>query len=164
MIKSHFSYCPLIWILSSRKANNLIKKVRERHIWKIIGDNESNFEILLEKINEITVHQRNLKVLMTEVHKVINEYAWPITGNYFMCRENTHNFRNFAITLNKNKKTVSYGSETISYRTPLLLVNLPEEYKLTNYLSEFKSKTKSWKYDTCLSLSVMPTFPSEFRF
>ena len=75
MIKSHFSYCPLIWILSSRKANNLIKKVRERHTCKIIGDNESNFEILLEKINEITVHQRNLKVLMTEVHKVINEYA-----------------------------------------------------------------------------------------
>ena len=164
MIKSHFSYCPLIWILSSRKANNLIKKVRERYIWKISGDNESNFEILLEKINEITIHQRNFKVLMAEVHKVINEYAWPIMGNFFICTENTHNFRNFAITLNKNKKTVSYDSKTISYRAPLLLVNLPEEYKLTNSLSEFKSKTKSWKYDTCLSLSVMPTFPSEFRF
>ena len=85
-------------------------------------------------------------------------------GNFFICTENTHNFRNFAITLNKNKKTVSYDSKTISYRAPLLLVNLPEEYKLTNSLSEFKSKTKSWKYDTCLSLSVMPTFPSEFRF
>ena len=53
----------------------------------------------------------------------------------------------------KNKKTVRYVSETISYRTPLLRANLPEKNKLTNSLSEFKSKIKTRKCGTCRSSS-----------
>ena len=29
MIRSHFSYCPLIWMFSSRKSNNLIRYMKE---------------------------------------------------------------------------------------------------------------------------------------
>ena len=77
--------------------------------------------------------------------------------NFFIFRENTHNLRNFQIVLNKNRKrTVIYGSETLSYRTPLLWANLPEEYKIANSLSEFKLKTKIWKYDTCVSRLCRP--------
>ena len=75
---------------------------------------------------------------------------------FFIFRENTHNLRNSQIMLNGNKKTARYGSETISYRTPLLLTNLPEEYKLTNSLSEFKSKMKTWKCDTCVCRLCRP--------
>ena len=49
MIKSQFSYCSLIWMFSSRKANNLISRIHERSIRIVSGDNESNFENLLEK-------------------------------------------------------------------------------------------------------------------
>ena len=89
---------------------------------------------------------------MIEVFKIINGYAPPIMDNFFIFRENTHNLRNFQIILNENKKTVRYGSETISYRTPLLWANLPEEYKLANSLKEFKSKIKLWTCDTCMSV------------
>ena len=115
MIKSQLSYCPLIWMFSSRTANNLIK----RSIRIVNGNNESNFENLLEKDKEITIHQRNLEIFMTEVFKIINGYAPP--------RENTHNLRNFQIVLNENKKIVRYSSETTFYRTPLFWANLPEE-------------------------------------
>ena len=67
MIKSQFSYCPLICMFSSRKANILINRIHERSIQIVSGDNESNFENLLEKNKEITIHQRNLQVLMIEV-------------------------------------------------------------------------------------------------
>ena len=100
MIKSQFYYCPLIWMFSSRKANNLINRIHERSIRIISGDNESNFENLLEKNKEITIHQRNLQVLMIEVYKIINGYAPPIMDNFFIFRENTHNLRNFQIILN----------------------------------------------------------------
>ena len=83
---------------------------------------------------------------------------------FFVFRENTRSLRNFQIVLNENKKIVTYGSETISYRTPLFWANIPEEYKLADSLSEFKSKIKTWKCDTCMCLSIMPIFPSEFRF
>ena len=62
---------------------------------------------------------------------------------FFIFRKNTHNY--FQIISNKNKKTVRYDSETISYKTPLLWVNLSEEYKLANSLSKLKSKIKTWK-------------------
>ena len=94
MIKSQFSCCPLIWMFSSRKANNLINRIHERSIRIVSGNIESNFENLLEKNKEIIIPQRNLLVLMTEVFKIINRYAPPIMGNVFIFRENTHNLRN----------------------------------------------------------------------
>ena len=160
MIKSQFSYCPLIWMFSSRKSNNLINRIHERSIRIVSSDNESNFENLLEKNKEITIHQRNLQILMIEVFKIINGYAPPIMDNFFIFRENTHNLRNFQIILNENKKTVRYGSETISYRTPLLWANLPEKYKLANSLSEFKSKIKTWKCDVCVCQLYRPFLPN----
>ena len=67
MIKSQFSYCPLIWMFSSRETNNFIDRIHERYNRIISGDNESNFENLLVINKEITILQRNLQVLMTEV-------------------------------------------------------------------------------------------------
>ena len=75
-----------------------------------------------EKNKEITIYQKNLQVLMTEVFKIINGHTPPFVDNFFIFRENKHNFRNFKW----KQKTVRYGSETISYRTPLLWGNLPE--------------------------------------
>ena len=75
MIKSPFSYYPLIWMFSSRKANNLINRIHERSIRIVSGDNESNFENLLEKNKDITIHQRNLQVKVIKVLKIINGYA-----------------------------------------------------------------------------------------
>ena len=60
---------------------------------------------MLQTNKEITIHQRNLQVLMTEVVKIINGYAPPIMGNFFIFRENTHNLRNFQITLNEKKNS-----------------------------------------------------------
>ena len=69
MIKS---YCPLMWMFSSRKTNNLMNRIYERSIRIVSGDNESNFESLLEENKEITIHERNLQVLIIEVYKIIN--------------------------------------------------------------------------------------------
>ena len=49
-------------MFSSRKANNLINRIHERSIRIVSGDNESNFENLLEKNKEITVHEMMIEV------------------------------------------------------------------------------------------------------
>ena len=53
MIRSQFSYCPLIWMFSSEKSNNLINKVHERSLRTVSGDNQlavdSSFKSLLSK-------------------------------------------------------------------------------------------------------------------
>ena len=99
---------------------------------------------------------------MIEVSKK-NGYDPSIKDNFFIFRKNTYNLGSFQIILNGNKKTLRYVSETISYRAPLLWANLPDEYKLANSLSKFKSKKKKLG-NAIHCLLVMPTFPSEFRF
>ena len=81
MIKSQFSYCPLIWMFSSRQSNNLINKVHERSLRLITNDENSSFETLLQNNKDITVHQRNLQILMTEVYKIVKGEAPAITKN-----------------------------------------------------------------------------------
>ena len=59
MIKSQFSYCPLIWTFSGRQSNNLINKVHERSLRLIKNNQNNSFETLLQNNKDITVHQRN---------------------------------------------------------------------------------------------------------
>ena len=87
---------------------------------------------------DITVHQRNLQILMTEVYKIIKGEAPAIMKNLFIFRENIHNVRNFQIIANENKNTVRYGMETICYRTPYLWASLSEEYKYLNSVENLK--------------------------
>ena len=67
MIKSQFNYCPLVRIFCSRKSNNLINKVQERALRLITNDYQSSFNILLDKCNEFSVHQRNMQTLMIDL-------------------------------------------------------------------------------------------------
>ena len=143
MIKSQFGYCPIIWMFSSRRSNNLISKVQERSLRLITNDENSSFETLLQNINDITVHQRNLQILMTEVYKIVKGEAPTTWKNLFIFPENIHNIRNFQIIANENQNTVRYGFETISYRTPYLWASLPEEYKHLNSVQKFKEKIKN---------------------
>ena len=106
MIKSRFSYRPFIRMFSSRKAN-FINRIHERSIQIVSGYNESNIENLLEKNKEITIHQRNLQVLMTEVYKIINGCAPSIMVNFFIFKESTYNLKNSQIMSNKNKNLSS---------------------------------------------------------
>ena len=113
MIRSQFSYYPLMWMFSSRKSNNLINKVHERSLKIVSGDTHSSFKSLLSNCKEITIHQRNLQVPMTETYNIING-IFPIMEKKFILRENTHNVRNVQEISNENRKTVKYGIETIS--------------------------------------------------
>ena len=132
----------------SRKSNNRINKINERSKRIVTDDKNSNFKDLLEPNNQITVHQRNLQVLMTQVIKIINSLSPQIMDNFFIFCEYTHNVRDFQVISNENKKTVRYGQETKKFRTPSLRASLPEEYKLANSLNIFKRKIKNWKCET----------------
>ena len=57
-------------MFSSIKLNNLINRIHERFIRIVSGENESNFENLLEKNKEIATHRRNLQVVMIDVYRI----------------------------------------------------------------------------------------------
>ena len=53
-INSQFGYCPLIWMNHSRTLNNIINRIHERSLSRVVyNDKKSTFEELLEKDKSI---------------------------------------------------------------------------------------------------------------
>ena len=138
MIKSQFNYCPLVWMFCSRQSNNLINKIHERSLRISYKDQKTSYHNLLETHNELTIHQRNLQVLMRKIFKIFIGVAPPIKNSLFLFRSNEYIIRSFQVLSTDFKRTVNYGIETITYRTPSLWAKLPSDYKLAASLKEFK--------------------------
>ena len=83
MIKSQFNYCPLVWMFCSRQSNNLINKINERSLRISYKNQRTCYHNLLETHNELTIHQKNLQVLMKEIYKIVNGIAPPIMNALF---------------------------------------------------------------------------------
>ena len=149
MVKSQLNYYRLVWMFCPRRSSNLINKVQERVLHITHNDQLTNFKSLLSNRNEITIHQKNLQVLMTEIYEITTHIAPPIMSSLFEIRENTHNTRYFQVLSNESRRTVNYGLETIFYRAPFLWANLPPEHKLANSLNIFKRKIKNCKEENC---------------
>ena len=73
----------MIWLLHSRTLNNRINNIHERALILTYKDNKSSFKQLLEKDHSVTVHQKNLQVLVTEIFKVENNLAPDIMKDVF---------------------------------------------------------------------------------
>ena len=70
---SNLSYCPLIWMFCSKSAKKEVNRTNKRALKVLCEDYDSSFEQLLEKDGSISVHQRNLQNLMTEIYKTLNQ-------------------------------------------------------------------------------------------
>ena len=99
IIKSQFSYRPLVWMFCSRGSNNLINNIHERALRATFDDHASNFTSnftqRLEMKREFTIHQRNIQARMKEICKFTNNLCSPIIDDMFQFRENSYNLRNF---------------------------------------------------------------------
>ena len=91
IVKSQFSYCPLVWIFCSRTCNNMINKVNERALRVLLNDHESDFETLMQINNYVCNHHRNIQTLLIEIFKIKKGFASAIMGSIFKGRNNTYN-------------------------------------------------------------------------
>ena len=81
--KSQFRYCLLVWMCHSRANNGKINRLHER-CWRIIySDKQSSLETLLEKDSSVSVHNRNLQILATEIYKIKNDLSPLIVTELF---------------------------------------------------------------------------------
>ena len=90
-ITSQFSYCPLIWVFQSRNLNSKINRIHERAL-RLVYQNNLSFSELLDLDNSVTVHQKNLQVLVTEIYKVKNGIAPEIMKGIFELQNPLYNF------------------------------------------------------------------------
>ena len=99
--------------------------------------------------NESTVHIRNIKVLMTEIYKFLNDLLPPIMNDIFEKHEDHYSLRNPRSLASKRKMTTIYGIDTIAFRGPQIWHSLPPDIKNFGSLNSFKSNIKRYGNLTC---------------
>ena len=132
-ITSQFSYCLLIWMLYNRTLNNRINNFHERALRLTYKDNKSSFKQLLEKDHSVTVHQKNLQVLITEIFKVKNNSAPDTMKDVFELKEPPYNLRSESNHFTRqNVKTIYHGLLSIKH-----LQSFPTYFRLFDILPNF---------------------------
>ena len=114
--------------------------MHERSLRVVYNYKNFTFKDLLDKDKAVSIHTRNLQILVTEMFEVkiiIQEIFQTDDSNNFNLRKN-RGFRP------DNPKTVYYEAKTISVLGPKLQIILPDEYKNSISLKEFETKIKNW--------------------
>ena len=148
-IMSQFSYCPLVWMCHSRTLNNKINKLHEKVLRLVYDDRQSTFEELLNLDKSLTIHQRNLQVLATDLYKVHHGLAPELMNDIFKNRNVKYNFRKNSTFETRNIRSVYYGSESISFIGTKMWELLPSNIKDSENLNIFKLNIKTWKPENC---------------
>ena len=58
-------------------------------------------------------------------------------SDLFVTRENNYNIRNFQVLKFSHKRTVKFGTETISYRVPHICNLIPKRLRALETLNKF---------------------------
>ena len=105
----------------------------------------SIFELLLTKDNSVSIHDRNLQVLTTEMFKVYAEQGPNILQGVFPINSQPeYNLRNKTHFATRPIRTVHYGDSSLRYLGPKLWELIPSDMKDTESVEVFKNRIKNW--------------------
>ena len=146
---AQFNYCPLVWILHSRRNNN-IRNLHERCLRLIYNDTNSSYEELLTKDGSVSIHHENIKALATEFYKIKNGLSPELFTEIFARETESHyNLRRCNDFRIPSIRTVYHGRESISFLGSKIWNILPDEIKQQTSLNSFKKSVKKWKPQDC---------------
>ena len=146
-ILSQFGYCPLVWMLHSRKLNQRINNIHERALRIVYKDTRSSFANLLAKDESFTIHERNIQTLGIEMYKVAYGLSPKIMNLVFSLNpQRNHPWE--STFLGRNVKTVYYGTETLAHLGPKIWSLVPTDMKKYS-LSQFTKRIRKWKPAKC---------------
>ena len=147
---SQFNYCPLVWMFHSRKLNYRINSMHERAFRVTYQDYQSTFLQLLQKDNSVTFHQRNLKVLATEIFKAKNDLPPEIMKEAFELKDSSYSLHSKGnCFVRGNVKTTHYGIQSIKHLASKIWDLVPDQIKHCGSLTKFKHFIKSWSRNNC---------------
>ena len=120
--------------------------------------------MLLEKDSSVSIHDRNIQCLATEMCDVSNALSPPVVSNIFT-QKNCHPYN---LRLNSQfsrllVRSVFHGTESISCLGPVIWDILPDSYKNLSNFSVFKNRIKKWKPENC-SCRLYKTYISRLGF
>ena len=131
----------------SRTLNDKINHIHERALRLVYLDYTSSFDELLKKDNAVTIHQRNIQLLATEMFKMIKGIGPEIMRTLFNINDNDRCNKSF---VTPNVSSEYNGKSSIRYFGPLVWdTMLPDSLKSIQNLEKFKTEVKKWVPKDC---------------
>ena len=110
---------------------------------RIIYQSDESYENLLNLDNSVSLHQRHLRFLVTEIFKSLSKTNPKFMWSYFSSKNLPYNLRKgTSLSLPSAKSTV-YGTNSVHFKGTLIWNNLPYFVKSSASLSEFKRNLKT---------------------
>ena len=148
--KVQFNYCLVVWMFHSRSLNNKINRLHEPCLRIAYNDKHSNFDVLLEKDNSVSLHHNNIHSLAIEMYKVANGISPEIMKDVFQIRNiSQYNLRYAPTFVTENIHCFYNGSESASYLGSKIWEQIPTKIKTINSLAGFKKEIRKWKPVNC---------------
>ena len=133
-------------ILDERFFNNFLV----RSLRLLLKKCKDDFQDLLRSSGDISIDQRCINSLLTELYKFIHGLSPEIMNEVFYTRANIYNTRQFNVFKTHISTSNRYGLNSIPYKANQLWNLLPENQKSSPPLTLFKSKTKLGQCFNCL--------------
>ncbi len=136
-----FNYCPLVWMFCSKQAHNLINATHRKALCARYNTFNSSFDELLLKSNSLSIHNKNLQMLVVEIFKSLNHLNPEFMWNSFTLRPNLYNLRQgSSLIVPRARSTRALNS--FDFRAALAWNHLPLYHKREDTLSKFVSSLK----------------------
>ena len=102
-------------------------------------DDESTYSELLEKDCAVTIHTKNLQLLMIEMYKTRNDLNPSFMQEIFCENESHYNLRNNNEFVQPRVRSVGNGTESVRFKGPQLWQMLPQTIRNSGSLAQFKA-------------------------
>ena len=96
---------------------------------KIISNSNESYEELLTRNNEVSIHQKHLRALATEIYKSLADINPDFMKPYFIIKEIPYNLRNGCVLKLPSANSTYYGINSVLFRECLMWNRLPVSVK-----------------------------------
>ena len=148
-VKSLFNYCPLVWMFCDRGIIHKMNKIHKPSLRLLLKNYKDDFQDLLRSSGDISIHQRCINSLLTEVYKYIHGLSPEIMNEVFSTRANIYNTRQFNVFQTHIPTSNRYRLNSIPYKANQLWNLLPGNLKSFPSLTLFKNEIEFWQCHNC---------------
>ena len=140
-IDSQFNYAPLIWMLCHKGTYLKMQKIHHKFL-KVIYQFDASYDDLQQLSNSVSLHQRHLRFLLTEIYKSTGTLNPQFMWSYFKYRKVPYNLRRGPVLFIPPARSAIHGTNSVHFLGSLIWNRLPHFVKSSRSLSEFKNVIK----------------------
>ena len=141
-INSQCYYAPLIWMFAGKLLISTVQKIHFRSLKVLRNTYDTTYDELLSMDSDVSIHQRHLRLLVTEVFESVNNLNPHFMRKYFKTILFPYDLRKGNTLHLSPAHSTHHGINLLSFRDSLLWNNIPWEIKESLSTEEFNKRLK----------------------